>query len=326
MPEYLTGGLLLHVKEVHFAAQLAVIALGGLVKHVQVGLELVLVLEGDTVDALQHRAVTIAAPIGPRHAHQLEGVRGHLPGMLQMRAAAQVLPVAVPVHAQRLVAGDGVDQFDLEGLAALLVMPDRAGAVPDFGAHGIAGVDDLLHLLLDQAQILGGERLGAVEIIVPAIFDHRADGDLHIRPDLLHGAGHDMGQIVADQLIGLRLVLQGVDGDAGIGGDRPLQVPMLAVDRGRDRLFRKGFRYVGGNLGRGDAGRVVARIAVGKGQGNLGHWPVSSSVWRLRNARLRVRICAAPVWQGCPRVSRRRWRPGDAGGGASCAMVRDCMQ
>ena len=34
-----------------------------------------------------------------------------------MRAAAEVEPVALEIDLDRLVAGNGVDQFDLEGLA-----------------------------------------------------------------------------------------------------------------------------------------------------------------------------------------------------------------
>jgi hypothetical protein len=167
----------------------------------------------------------VAAPIGARHGHQLERVGGKLAGVLQVRATAEVLPVAVPVHADRLIARDRLDQLHLVGLVVGLVELHRAVALPDLGGDGIAAVDDLAHLGLDLAEVLGGEGLGPVEIVVPAVFDHGADGDLHVGPDLLHRAGHDMGEVVADQLQRLGLVLHGVNGDLGIGLDGPLQVP-----------------------------------------------------------------------------------------------------
>jgi hypothetical protein len=80
--------------------------------------------------------LAVAAPIGARDAHQLEGIGGHLACVLQVRAAAEVLPIAVPIHAQRLVAGDGVDQLDLEGLVQRLVMLMARSRGPDLGAHG----------------------------------------------------------------------------------------------------------------------------------------------------------------------------------------------
>jgi hypothetical protein len=109
----------------------------------------------------------------------------------------------------------------------------------------------------------------AVEIVIPAVLDHRADGDLHVGPDLLHRAGHDMGEVVADQLQRLALVLHGVNGDLRVGLDGPLQVPVGAVHGGADRLFRQRGRDVGRDLGRGHAGGELARVAIGKGQGNL---------------------------------------------------------
>ena len=73
--------------------------------------------------------------------------------------------MAVPVHAQRLVAGDGVDQLHLERLVVGLVMGDGAVALPDLGGHGIVGGDDLAHLGLDRGQIVGGEVVLPVEIV-----------------------------------------------------------------------------------------------------------------------------------------------------------------
>ena len=205
-----------------------------------------------------------------------------------MRAAAQILPVPVPVHAHGLALGDRLDQLDLERLAAIRVMRDRAVAVPGLGRDRVARRDDLAHLRLDPAQILGGEGLGPVEIVIPAVRDHGADGDLHLGPDLLHGAGHDMREIVTDEFERGGLVLHRVDGDGGVMRDRPLQVPVRAVDLRRDGLFRQRGGDVGRHLGGGHAGGVIARRAIGQCQGNIGHAALSSSVWRPRNARLRV--------------------------------------
>jgi hypothetical protein len=94
------------MEQLHLAAEAAVVALLGLLEEGQVGLEVVAVAEGDAVDALQHRAVAVPAPIGAGDAHQLERVGGKLAGVLQVRAAAEVLPVAVPVHADRLPSRD----------------------------------------------------------------------------------------------------------------------------------------------------------------------------------------------------------------------------
>ena len=49
---------------------------------------------------------------------------------------------------------------------------------------------------------------------------------------------------VADELKRLRLVLQGVDRDLSVGGDRPLQIPMLVIHRGRRRVTKKDCRFM----------------------------------------------------------------------------------
>ena len=108
------------------------VALLGFLDLLQVSVELFLLGEGGAVDAGQHRVVGIAAPIGARHLHQLEGVadlahRGHV------RAAAEIEPVALLVDFDRLVFRNGVDQLDLEILAlvaehflGLLARPDSS--------------------------------------------------------------------------------------------------------------------------------------------------------------------------------------------------------
>ena len=70
MPENLPGGFFLHVEQVHFTAQFAVVAFGGFFEHVHMRAQLFLVLERHAVDALQHGAVAIATPIGTGDGHQ----------------------------------------------------------------------------------------------------------------------------------------------------------------------------------------------------------------------------------------------------------------
>ena len=271
VPEHLPRGLFLHVKEVHLAAQTAVVALGGLFQHRQMGLQIIAVAEGHAIDALQLLVAAVTAPIGARHAHQLEGIGGHLACVLKMRAAAQILPIAVPIHADFLIRRNGLDQFHLERLLGGLVMRDCAVAVPDLGAHRLAGVDDRAHPRLDRAQILGGEGFGAVKVVIPAVLDDRADGDLHVGPKFLHRTGHDMRQIVAHQFQHWRVICGGVDGDGGIRPDRPLQIPMRAVQLRRDRLFRQRGRDRLGHFGRRDPGVIDALRIVGERQGDLAH-------------------------------------------------------
>ena len=52
---------------------------------------------------------------------------------------------------------------------------------------------DLPHLRLQGLQVLGGEGAGGVKVVVKAVVDAGADGQLHLRVQALHGLGQDMG-------------------------------------------------------------------------------------------------------------------------------------
>ena len=79
----------------------------------------------------------------------------------------------------------------------------------------VAG-DDLAHLGFDRGQVFGRERLVAREVVIEAVLDHRADGDLGAGIELLHRLGHDMRRVVADQLERLRIVAR-KEFDRGVG-------------------------------------------------------------------------------------------------------------
>ena len=72
-------------------------------------------------------------------------------------------------------------------------------------AHGAAGKGmvgggDLFHLGLDCFQILGGEGPLEGKVVVEAVLDGRADGDLGRGKQLFHGLGQHVGRGVADDV------------------------------------------------------------------------------------------------------------------------------
>ena len=146
----------------------------------------------------------------------------------------------MPVHAQRLIASNGINQLDFIGLIIVGVMGNGAGAIPHFCAHFVAQVYDIAHFFLDHIEVFWCEGLLAIEIVIPSVFDHGANGDFDIGPNLLHGAGHDMRQIVTDKLEGLGLVFHRVKGNSAICVDWPSEIPMRVIIRCRDCFFTKG--------------------------------------------------------------------------------------
>ena len=208
----------------------------------------------------------IAAPVGAGHLHQLEGV-ADLAGRGHVRAAAEIEPVALEVDLDRLVAGNGVDQLDLEGLA--LVAEHLLGllAVPDVPGERRIARDDLAHLLLDRVEIFRRERLVAEEVVIEAVLDHRTDRHLRAGPQRLHRFGQHVRAVMADQLQRARIVA--VDElDLRVALDRVGKVGQFAVQRHRHRALGERGRDALGDIEAGDvlregrAGRRRGRSAL----------------------------------------------------------------
>ena len=113
-------------EEVELLAEPAVVALLGLLEHLEVGLELGLAGEGVGVDAGEHRLLLVAVPVGARDRAELEGVGPDLAGARDVGAAAEVEEAVLLVG--RDGALEGLDELELEGLVgeelARLVLGD----------------------------------------------------------------------------------------------------------------------------------------------------------------------------------------------------------
>src|SRR5918995_162753 len=102
MPEDETGAdLLVDREEVGLAAEPAMIAALGLFQPRQVRVQLVLGWPGRAIDALQHRPLLIATPVGAGDGEEFE--RADLGGAGHMGAAAQIEELALLVGRDDLV-------------------------------------------------------------------------------------------------------------------------------------------------------------------------------------------------------------------------------
>ena len=184
-----------------------------------------------------------------------------------MRTAAQIEPVALLVDLDLLVFRDGVDQLDLEALAAVAKHVLGVLARPHLLGEGFVARDDLAHLLLDRGEILRRERLVAEEIVIKTVLDHRPDGDLGAGPQGLHRLGEHVRGVVANELERARIVSR-EELDLGIVRDRIGKIGELAVQRHGDRALGKRRRNPLGDVEAGGVWRIVPTRAVGKGHGD----------------------------------------------------------
>ncbi len=180
VPEDRSGPLLLEMEQVHLAAEASMVALGGLFQALQIGVEFLLLGIGRPVDARQHGLRAVAAPIGTRDLHELEG-RADFAGRCHVGTATKVEPVALTVDLEALVGRDRVDQLDLEGLALQLEVVPGLVPAPDFLREGPIARHDLAHALFDRVEIFRRERCLTVEVVIEAVLDHRPDRDLRAR-------------------------------------------------------------------------------------------------------------------------------------------------
>ena len=151
-------------QQVELGRQLAVVTFGGFLELVQVISRGLLRFPGGAVDALQHRALLVAAPVGTGHTLQLEVPEPIRTG--HVRADAHVDEgVRVSVGADHAALADlgGVFRIGLGGLDALddldlvrLIGEQLLGLVHrHLGTHErLVGLHDGTHLGLDRHEIV----------------------------------------------------------------------------------------------------------------------------------------------------------------------------
>ncbi|MPM33812.1 hypothetical protein SDC9_80393 [bioreactor metagenome] len=234
-------------EQVQLAAQLAMVALGGLRHPGLVVLQLVPGRPGGAVQALELLVLLVTAPVGGRGPGQREG--RDVAGVRHMRAAAEVLPGAFAVAPDVLVDGQvtgadlhrrpvlGVgralvgDQLELERLVGQLDAGLLIGDDPP--PETLLLLDDPLHLLLERLQRLGGERLVEHEVVVETVGDRRADPELRLLMEVLYGLGGDVGTGVAQDVQPVGAADQDRL-DRGAVGQREMEILDLPVDAAGD--------------------------------------------------------------------------------------------
>src|SRR5581483_6503471 len=183
MPERRPRRVLREVEEVELHSEPAVVALPRLLEPLQVGVEVVLRVEGGAVDPGQLRRIRVAAPVRAREPGELE--RLDRLRVLQVRAAAEVGEISLRVERDRAVGG--VDELDLVRLV-LVDEPLRRLVTRDLLPGPLATFLQLaLYLRLDTGEVVLVDRLGEVEVVVEAVLDRRPDRDLHTGIQTAHG-------------------------------------------------------------------------------------------------------------------------------------------
>ena len=307
-------------EQVEFGAELAVITLLGLGEHLQVVVLRLPRWPGGAVDPLQLRVPLAPPPVRAAGPHQLE--RRDLPGGGQVRAAAQVLPahlaggrVEVVVDGElgaadldRLVVGcrPALEPDELELVRLAGQFRRRLAGRDDPAREPLALLHDLAHPLLDRLQVIRGERVRHVEVVIEAVLDRGADAELRGEQFL-----HRLGQHVRGGVPQDRQAVRAADADRRDDvavGQRVGEVPQLTGDPGGDHgAGLAGLVIAGSHLQRLAGRRARFHHVLASGEGDVKfvdrHWVAP---W--------ARLTTAATAAGTPMLSRRyrcrrRWRP-----------------
>ncbi len=193
----------LHREQVEVLADDAVIALAGFLEPPQVALEIVLREPGSPVNALQHLAALVAAPIRAGGVQQLEVLDG--PSRRDVRATTQIHERTIRVDRDHFVLLQIVDALELQRIVR--EAPLGLGAIYFLAHERIVRGRHLAHLRFDLLQVFGRERRGHFEVVVKAVLDRRPEADPGVREQLPHGGGQHVRRGVAQDVEGLRIAI-----------------------------------------------------------------------------------------------------------------------
>ncbi len=236
MPEHHARRFLLLVEQVERLADLAVIALLGLLDAPDVRVELLGIRPGSAVDALQLFVFRVAAPVRAGNARQLERLQETR--VRHVRAAAHVDVFFVVVQAHLLLVGHVVDE------AKLVVLATRAEHLDDLGARRhllddvVFLVDQFAHALLDRGEIVRRERAFVPDVVIEPVLDDRSDHHLRIREQLLDRVTDEVRGRMANDLDAFR-ILRRDDAERCVVVDAIAGIDEPTIDLARDRRLRE---------------------------------------------------------------------------------------
>ena len=165
----------------------------GLLDPGQVLIQLVLLREGHAVNSLESLAAGVAPPIGGVAGGELDGVALDAAGGIHVGASAEIHELALFIEGDDRVLGQVVDELHLVGLALLLHVGDGllTGQLKTLQLQLLLA--DFPHFHLKLLHLGLGKGLGGVEVVIEAVVDAGADGQLNLRVEALHGLGQHVG-------------------------------------------------------------------------------------------------------------------------------------
>ena len=229
-------------EQLEVLADPAVVPRPGLFEPPQIGFQLLLRRPGRAVDAGEHGAVLVAAPVGACYVLQLEGAEPARAG--HVRAAAEVEEIALLVD-RDIAVFEGFDDLRLVRVVLVEGLGRRLGDLLALYLQ-VAG-DDLTHPLLDARQILVRQTPRHLDVVEEAILYWWTQGQLATRIQFHYSLRHRVRRGVPQYL----QALGGVFGDhleVSTAVQRGGEVDQSSVQLGDHGVAGEAFSYLLGDI------------------------------------------------------------------------------
>ena len=221
--------------------------------------------EGAAVHTAQHLVFLAAAPVSAGAAgelHRLDRAGGHKVG-----AGAKIGEIALTAECNLFaLAGVLFDEFQLIGLIGhqLFGFLHRQGETLD----GQISLSNGGHFGFQLFQVFGGKGGRNIKIVVEAIFDGGANGELGTREQVLHRLGQHMRSCVIEGTLSL-LILESKDFHRAIVIQQIAEIGDFAIHQGAAGIAVQPHAQFLGKIGDGlGRGQFLDRTIF---QGNLNH-------------------------------------------------------
>ena len=194
-----------------------------------------------------------------------------------MRTAAEVDEFSLPVERQSRVGGEA--RLDVLHFQRLLEISHDLHRLLPWHLHSLkrlVGLDDLLHLGLDQGQIVVGDRPARPHVVIKAFANGRPEGQFDVGKEPRYRTGHDVGGGVPHH--GQRPRIAGgepFDQSLACCGQRRIEPDGLAVQKSGDRplLPRAPLDRLGDDVTHPRSLGKLVDDAIGKTNGGHGDGP-----------------------------------------------------
>ncbi len=194
MPEHHTRRFFLQVEQIQLLRQFTVVALLSLFKTLEIRFHFFFVVPRSTVDTLQLSVLRISTPVGARHTLQLEDT--HNTSIRYVRTTTHICVFFMVIQANRLFTffDQIVDQLNFVVFTTInkhaACVFDRRHLLDDF----VILLDQLFNTLLDGFEVFGCKWTLVINIVIEAVFDHRANGHLSRWVQLLNGMTNEVSE------------------------------------------------------------------------------------------------------------------------------------